>query len=95
MVYCAVTPAGARVKGSPVCAQACYRRQMMRKARGRRKAATTFEQVPVAIVRRIARCDDDAAATPSNMIVEPTSKKSEPRSVEFWLVRPERRMSRG
>src|SRR5438045_2947613 len=40
---------------SPVSARGWYVRNMMRKASGRRKAATTFEQVPLASVRQLVR----------------------------------------
>ena len=86
------------VTNSPVFFGACYVHRMTRKARSRRRPATTFEQIPVATIRRrlalSERSKSNGLAGPPNMIVESMATKSEPRSMEFWLARPERRMVR-
>jgi hypothetical protein len=64
--------------------------EMAKKPRMTRKTATNFSQISVATVRQRVRSEPRVkplALVPRNMIVEPNSSKTEPRSLDFVSFR--------
>jgi hypothetical protein len=52
---------------------------MKEKPRAKRASSTQFEQIPVAVVKRIAHMS--RFTKPANLVVQPPSEKREPYSV--------------